>query len=522
MLDKPGLSPEIATISAEERYTAVVNSAAAAWRHEDGAEQPPDDEQQARWADRMAPDDPAAHVRLGMVMARWDKGRWDAASWHMEKALELAAPFRDPSVLFELAWCMRHRGRPAEARALFIEAIAAAPERADYLAALAQLEEATGDPAAALELLDRAEEARPNEGMTTLAMATAMARLGAAGAGVALLEGFWTGHTELDSRALLEKGRLLDKMGRHDEAWAAWASGKQALRAAGWTYAADEARRRVERRQSFFTAGRIAALPRAGVRADVAQPVFVLGFPRSGTTLIQQTLTSHPRIVESEELRTIQDTAEAAPHILNSPLSYPEALAETWLADQHDGMDRLRDHYLRGLTMFGAVDTDARWIVEQLPNELDMALIALMFPASPMIHMVRHPLDVVLSVYSRALGMDFACNIESVAQHYALVADFVDSMLERFDARYLRVRYEELVADHEGTVRRVLEFVGAKFDPACLSHHLNHRPARTLSYAQVAEPLHDRARYRYRNYLRHLEPVLPILAPVMERWGYVV
>jgi hypothetical protein len=151
-----------------------------------------------------------------------------------------------------------------------------------------------------------------------------------------------------------------------------------------------------------------------------------------------------------------------------------------------------------------------------------MGLIALVLPASPMIHMVRHPLDVVLSVFSRALGMDFACDIESVAQHYVLVADFVDTMLERFDARYLRVRYEELVADHEGTVRRVLEFVGAEFDQACLNHHLNPRPARTVSYAQVAEPLYGRACYHYRNYLRHLEAAMPILQPVMQRWGYVV
>jgi tetratricopeptide (TPR) repeat protein len=524
LLAAPGLPPDLIAISAEERYTAVVKFAAVSWPLEDGAEQP-DEEQQARWAVRMAPDDPMAHARLGAVLARWDKGRFDAAAWHFGKALELAAPFRDHALLFELAWCMRHRGRPARARALFAEAIEAAKDRANYLVALAQLEEATGKPAAALELLDRAEALRPNEGMTTLARATALARIGDTEAGVALLEGFTTGCAELDSRALLERGRLLDKLGRYDEAWRAFEDGKAGLRAAGWSYDAAEARRYVARLSLFFTAGRMAALPRAGVRSDVAQPLFVLGFPRSGTTLVQRVLTSHPLITAGEDLRTIHDTAEAAPRLLGSPLAYPEALAEVWLGDHQDGLERLRDHYLSDRAMLGAAAGDARWIVEHMPtSEVDLGLMTLLFPHSPIIRMVRHPLDTILSVFSLPLPMGgmFSSVLESAARHFVLLADLADDLLGRFDHRCLTVRYEDLVGSHEATGRRVLGFIGEEFDAACLEHHANGHFTRTLSYAQVAEPLHDRARYRYRNYLRHLEPVLPILAPVMERWGYVV
>jgi hypothetical protein len=88
--------------------------------------------------------------------------------------------------------------------------------------------------------------------------------------------------------------------------------------------------------------------------------------------------------------------------------------------------------------------------------------------------------------------------------------------------RLLPVRYETLVAEQESEVRRMLDFVGLSFEPACLAFHENRRYARTASYAQVAEPLYDRSVFRYRHYMKHLEPVLPVLAPAIAQLGYTV
>ena len=88
--------------------------------------------------------------------------------------------------------------------------------------------------------------------------------------------------------------------------------------------------------------------------------------------------------------------------------------------------------------------------------------------------------------------------------------------------RYLPIRYEDIVADQEASVRAMLAFVGEEFDKACLTFHENRRYARTASYAQVTEPLYDRSVYRYRHYPQQLEPVIPILQPVIERLGYTV
>jgi hypothetical protein len=130
----------------------------------------------------------------------------------------------------------------------------------------------------------------------------------------------------------------------------------------------------------------------------------------------------------------------------------------------------------------------------------------------------------VLSVFSNNLTHGFFCayDLESAARHYVLIMDLVEHYRREMKLRYLPIRYEDIVDDQDSSVRRMLAFIGAPFDERCLRFHENRRYARTASYAQVAEKLYDRSRFRYRHYLRHLEPVVPILWPVIERLGYTV
>ncbi len=90
------------------------------------------------------------------------------------------------------------------------------------------------------------------------------------------------------------------------------------------------------------------------MRADVPQPIFILGFPRSGTTLVEQTLSAHPRIAAGDELPLINEITGIMPRMLDSPLAYPEALAELWMGDQREGLDNLRDYYLQKVRQLGA------------------------------------------------------------------------------------------------------------------------------------------------------------------------
>jgi tetratricopeptide (TPR) repeat protein len=480
-------------------------------------------ERHARNAVRIAPDNAQSHNLLGMVMT--EAYRPAVGEFHYLRALELSG-LRDPVLLANLALCLKNQGKMQAARALYQESLAAAPDSLHTMLGFARLEEADRDLPAAMALLDQAEAKFPGNPSARLLRAVVLGRMRDAPAAVALLDGMAAERAELGPSEYLEKGRLLDQMGRYDEAFDAYVEGKRRLReVSGNAYLAEHARQTTARLRNFFVAKRMRTLPRARVRQDVAQPLFVLGFPRSGTTLLEQTLTAHPRIAAGDELPIINELTNLMPRMLDSPLTYPEALAELWMGDHREDLDNLRDHYLRKVAQLGIVPAGATWFTDKMPlNETDLGLISLLFPNSPLLHLTRHPLDVVLSVFSNLLTHGFYCAyaLESAARHYVLVMDLVDHYRSELNLRYLAVRYEDIVDDQEASIRRVLDFVGEAFDPRCLAFHENRRYARTASYAQVSERLYDRSRYRYKNYLSRLEPVIPILQPTIERLGYVV
>ena len=140
-------------------------------------------------------------------------------------------------------------------------------------------------------------------------------------------------------------------------------------------------------------------------------------------------MSAHPRISAGDELPIVGELTGLIPRMLNSPLAYPEAFAELWLGDQIEGLDNLRDYYLQRARQLGAIGKGARWFTDKMPlNETHLGLIALIFPKAPIIHLLRHPLDVVLSVFSNHLTHGFYCayDLDSIARHYVLIADLVE------------------------------------------------------------------------------------------------
>jgi hypothetical protein len=221
----------------------------------------------------------------------------------------------------------------------------------------------------------------------------------------------------------------------------------------------------------------------------------------------------------------VNDITALMPRMLNSPLAYPEALADLWMGDQREGLDNLRDYYLQRARQLGFIEAKTTWFTDKMPlNETHLGLIGLMFPDAPIIHVLRHPLDVVLSVFSNHLTHGFYCAnaLDTIAKHYVLIAELVEHYRSQMTLKYLAIRYEDIVDDQEAGVRRMLSFVGTAFDKKCLKFHENTRYARTASYAQVTEKLYDTSRYRYRHYLKQLQPVIPILEPVIARLGYTI
>ena len=477
----------------------------------------------ARNAIRIAPQSPQAHNLMGLVLT--EANRPLIGEYHYRRVLEMAEG-EEPITVANLAWNLKQQGRMEEARLLYRQSMKARPDVLQTVLGYAKLEEADRKFEAALALLDQAEALFPENPGIHLTRATVLSRQKKTEAALKILDDPELTKSRLGPVELSEKGRLLDRLGRHDEAFAAFDAAKQrSLELGARPYMAEAAADMARRAQGFFIGRRLATLPKAELRPGVPQPVFIVGFPRSGTTLLEQTLSSHPRIAAGDELPYINDITQIMPRLLASPLSYPEALAELWMGDQRDGLNELRDYYLNRAAKAGIFRDGADWFTDKMPlNETHLGLISLLFPRSPVIHVLRHPLDIVLSVYSNHLTHGFYCaaQLETIARHYALIADLIQHYKKHLAMRYLSIRYEDMVADQEASVRRVLGFIGVDFDPRCLSFEANTRYARTASYAQVTEKLYDRSRYRYRPYLKHLEPALRILAPVIERLGYKV
>ena len=478
-------------------------------------------ETHARNAVRIAPEVAQAHHLMGMAMT--EVGRPQVGEYHYRRALELVGE-PGPEILANLAWNLKSQGRMEEARAFYRDSMAIDASILQTVLGWARLEEADRDFVAADALLDRAEALAPGLPSAMLSRAVVHGRRREYEQALAVLDRIAGQRGGLGPGELLEKGRLLDQMGCHADAWAAFVDGKRLVReSSGIEYRADHAEDLVGRLTGFFTAERMRITPRATTRQDSPQPIFIVGFPRSGTTLVEQTLSAHPFICAGDELPFIVDLIELIPRMLNSPLAYPDALCELWMGDQREGLDNLRDHYLQRARQSGILRPGARWFTDKMPlNETHLGLISLLFPASPILHLVRHPFDVVLSVFSNQLTHGFYCayDLDSAARHYALIADLIAHYRAELPMRYLPVRYEDIVADQEPAVRRMLDFIGEDFDPACVNFHENRRYARTASYAQVTEPLYDRSRFRHRRYAGQMAPIEPILRPAMDRLGY--
>ena len=478
----------------------------------------------ARNAVRIAPENPQSHNLMGMVMT--EANRPQVGEYHYLRAIELSGT-RDPILLANLAWNLKNQGKMAESRRLYQESTAARPDVVQTLLGWARMEEADRNFDRAGELLDQATLAAPDDPGLLLTRAVLHGRTGSYADALAVLDrAAQLRDRGLGPNELLEQGRLLDRLGRYDEAFAAFTEGKRQCReVAGLAYRGEQAQELAARLRGFFTEGRLRLLPRATVRQDIAQPIFILGFPRSGTTLVEQTLSAHSRIVAGDELPFINEITEAIPRSLNSPLAYPEALAELWMGDRRYGLDELRDDYLERVRHLGILKSGTAWFTDKMPlNEMHLGFIALLFPQAPLIHVVRHPLDVLLSTFSNNLTHGFYCaySLESIAAHYLLTMELVEHYRSEMMLHYLAIRYEDLVDEQEQSVRRMLRFIGEPFDPQCLNFHENRRYARTASYAQVAEPLYDTSRYRYRHYRHQLEPIISILEPIIRRLGYCI
>ena len=349
----------------------------------------------------------------------------------------------------------------------------------------------------AAKQFDRAEIIARSQGTDVdLQRSVLLGRTGKPEEAVALLEG----KPELSGAARLQLGRLYEKLGRYADAWDEWVHGKAEL--------AGRNGRRYRAAEVQAEAGRVlcaaAKSHRAARRDDVAQPIFIVGFPRSGTTLTEQILASHSAIRAGGELPFGPELHE---------------LSRKGFADA----TQLRDHYLTRAEESGVLAPGARYFTDKMPdNAFWLPLLRTAFPDSPVVLLHRHPLDVLRSVMAHDMTHGFNCGyrLEDAATHLALV----DDLLERYRVAGVGptfdLTYEVLVGDQARETARLMAAIGLDIEPAQLDFHQRNAVSPTPSYAQVTEPLNDRSIGRWRHFARQLEPIVPIVSKAMERSGY--
>jgi len=482
----------------------------------------PEADSQARRALRLAPRSPAAHETLSQVFR--ERKDFAAAEYHLRQAIEHG----DGQMLgtrLELAQVLMQQGALAEARTVLDAVLAVRPRNLPALTQLAQLEAYYGDAPAAAALLDSALSEAPGAPVLLEAKARLAFDSGDFPQALAHLAGE-AGSASAGS--LLLKGRTLDRLGDTDAAFEAFEAAQQL------GYDAAEAKAHLAwienttaHYRKFFTARLMQSLARAAPRQGGKQPIFVLGFARSGTTMVEQSLSMHAQVCGGGEIQSLRTVVNQAQRLLYSALPYPNALTEVWMGDCRNGLNRLRDVYLDHAAQHHAIAQSEKpfFTDKMIFNEMHLALIALILPEAPVIHMIRHPLDVVLSVFSHQLagGVRSRFTLEDTARHYAAIMDLVAHYrAENAAGRYLPVRYEDVVADQKGQIAGILDFAGLKFDAACLRFQENPRYARTISFGQVRQSLNADGVFRYRRYRRQLAPIYPILAPCIERLGYAI
>lgn len=473
----------------------------------------------ARTALRVNPLNAGAHNLFGTVLS--EQNDLPSGEWHFRRALELGG--EQPMFLANLALNLMKQGRTDEAEGYFTQADAREPGNVKTLAHWSKLYEVTGDMPRAWELLERAAAASPGTDIQLL-RANHLGRAGKPAEALAILDAA----PKLTGDARLERGRLLDRLGRYDEAWNDLVEGKRLLaaEAGGLTYNAQAVETFFGRLKRFFVAATLRELPTAALRTDVPQPVFIVGFPRSGTTLIEQVLASHSAVRAGGELSFLGELRQLSLAQFPGPEPFPDNLARVLPADRRWAATLFRDYYFARAEQYGLTVPGAhQFFTDKMPfNEIWLPLLRMAFPHAKVVRMVRHPLDVCVSMLSHNMTHGFNCgfSIEDIVHHLLAVADLdahyarEQSALE-WKNRELILSYENFIANQQGETRRLLDFLGLTFEEACLRFHQNRRYAPTPSYAQVTERLNDRSIGRHRHYARQLAPFLPKLQPLIAR-----
>ena len=447
---------------------------------------------------RLEPNNAEFHWLLGVC--DWAMGHTDQAVWHLELAVQLNPRFAKAYASLG-EWYLR-RGIIDSAMEATAKAVELAPEDVTVLQSRAWVLEAAGKFDQAWAIV-QSLVTRPSPTVSIGKLYGRLAqRLGQQEQALSVVKAIRTTRriTAAEEADLCyTSANLLDQLQRYDEGFAYASRANSIVRPACNPAAHD---RFFDKMIEYFSPERLESLPKSMYRSQ--KPVFIVGMPRSGTSLVEQILASHAQVFGAGELDFMHRVVLGTLDMLSAEQhEFPECL-DSLSVDKANGMAQI---YLQPLM---AMCPKATRITDKNPlNFIHLGLISALLPDARIIHCRRDPLDTCLSCFMTPLdsGIDFRFDLNHLGSFYRGYERLMAHWKSVLNLPILDVQYEDVVANPEAQSRRMVEFLGLPWDEKCLRFYETDRPVATSSVQQVRNPVYSSSVERWRHYEKHLNPL---------------
>ena len=472
----------------------------------------------------LEPDD--AEIRYFLALCCYERVRTEEAVQALQGWESLAG--LNGTLIADIGLLLMKLGEPRRAEPAIRRALALDADNPQTRLTLAQMLERTNrvaEATGALQALESDPRARSLGQEFVTLQATLAQRNGRHERAVQLYQGLLAQNPEPQLAHLLQfpLAKSLDALGRYAQSFdtltAAHASQALLLRLTAPMASARGAPTMTITRYGVDPQD-VAAWRDAHAPGIDASPVFIVAFPRSGTTLLELTLDAHPALKSMDEQPFVQNALD---DMLAWGIGYPEKLA----ALTPDQLRQLRERYWERVRTRISLQAGQRLVDKNPLNILRLPVIRRLFPHAPIILAIRHPCDVMLSCYMQHFRTpDFALlcqDLATLANGYRHSFDFWYRQVALLEPPTMELRYETFVEDFRNQVEDILRFLRLPWSDSLLRHRENAQQRgfiSTPSYAQVVEPVNNKGVGRWRHYEAQFAQVLPVVQPYLDRWGY--
>ena len=446
-------------------------------------------------------------VWRGLARVHSEKADYNSAEAAAERALALAPENADCWTMLGTvqAWGLR----PERARISFERALKLNPEQPRVALSLGHVLKTIGERPDCEKAYRRAADLDPGLGEAWWSLADLKTYRFDDSEIERMKTGIAMHHPDPAQRAAFNfaLGKALEDRGDHDDAFARYAQGN-AIKHGVDPFDSAALTDRCRRVEAVCTRDFLTARAPSGPAS--VTPIFIVGLPRSGSTLIEQILASHSAVQGTMELPQIQNYTRE----LDANGGYPEVLASMKAGE----LAALRERFLRETQPYRG---DAACFIDKMPNNFfHLGLIHLMLPGAVFVDARRHPLDCCCSLFKQnfARGQTFSYHLEVLGAYYRDYLDLMRHWEAVLPGRVLRMQYESLVDDTEGQVRRLLDHCSLPFEEACLRFYENRRPVRTASAEQVRQPINRSGIGSWRRFAAHLDALRQSLGDALSTY----